>query len=259
MFLNYKNINIHYTDSGKGTALVFLHGFLENSTIWKPFIPVLSKTNRVVCVDLLGHGQTECIGYIHTMEDMAEAVFAVLRHLKLRKYVLLGHSMGGYVALAFAEKHPDNLKGLCLINSTSRADSEERKQNRERAIKAVKENPKIYTAISIANLFAENNREKFTKEIEELKAEALKMSVQGIIAALEGMKLRPDREALLHFSLYKKMLILGEKDPVLNYQENVEQIKNTDVKLVEFPDGHMSFIENESAFLLKIMHFIENL
>ncbi|MCB0423252.1 MAG: alpha/beta hydrolase [Mangrovimonas sp.] len=259
MFLNYKNINIHYTDSGKGTALVFLHGFLENSTIWKPFIPVLSKTNRVVCVDLLGHGQTECIGYIHTMEDMAEAVFFFFLHLKLRKYVLLGHSMGGYVALALAEKHPDNLKGLCLINSTSRADSEERKQNRERAIKAVKENPKIYTAISIANLFAENNREKFKKEIEELKAEALKMSVQGIIAALEGMKRRPDREGLLHFSPYKKMLILGEKDPVLNYQENVEQVKNTDVKLVEFPDGHMSFIENESVFLLKIMHFIENL
>lgn len=259
MFLRYKNLNIHYTDSGKGIALVFLHGFLENSTIWNPFIPKLNKNHRVVCIDLLGHGQTDCLGYIHTMEAMAEAVFAVLKHLKLKKYVLFGHSMGGYVALALAEKYPGNLKGLCLINSTSRADSEERKLNRERAIEVVKENHKIFISMSIANLFAENNRGKFSKEIEDLKIEALKMPVQGIVAALEGMKIRPNREVLLHFTPYRKMLILGKKDPVLNYRENLGQIENTDVILSVFPDGHMSFIENESTFLLTIMHFIENL
>ncbi|HLT54189.1 MAG TPA: alpha/beta hydrolase [Flavobacteriaceae bacterium] len=259
MLLKYKNINIHYSDSGKGTALVFLHGFLETSSIWNPFIETLSKKNRVVCIDLLGHGKTECLGYIHTMEDMADAVHAVLSHLKLRKYILAGHSMGGYVALAYAEHYPDNIKGLCLINSSARADSEERKANRDRAIKAVKQNHKAFISMSIANLFAPENRETFSKRIETLKQEALELPLQGIVAALEGMKIRPDREALLHFSPYKKLMILGEKDPVLNYEEIKEQLLDTEVKAVIFDSGHMSFIENESNFLLEIMHFIENM
>ena len=259
MLLKYKNINIYYTDSGKGTALVFLHGFLENSTIWVPFISTLSQKNRVICIDLLGHGQTDCLGYIHTMDDMADAVLAVLKQLRIKKFVLFGHSMGGYVALSIAEKHPDYIKGLGLINSTFKADSEERKQNRDRAIKAVKENHNLFISMSIPNLFAEENREKFSKEIELLKSEAVKIPVQGIVAALEGMKIRPNREALLHFSPFKKMLIVGKKDPVLSYEDSLKQAENTDVNLVEFSDGHMSFIENESLFLQSIMHFVENI
>ncbi len=132
MNLQYKHINIHYTDKGKGTAIVLLHGFLENSTMWKPFISRLSKKNRVITIDLLGHGKTECLGYVHTMEDMAEAVKAVLSKLRLRRVVVIGHSMGGYVALAFVEKYSNNVKGLCLMNSTATADSEEKKINRDR-------------------------------------------------------------------------------------------------------------------------------
>ena len=82
--------------------------------------------------------------------------------------------------------------------------------------------------------------------------------MQGIIAALEGMKIRENREVLLHFTPFKKMFILGKKDPVLDYESLISQIKNTKVKLVEFPDGHMSHIENKDEFLHKIMHFIEN-
>ncbi|WP_369407157.1 alpha/beta fold hydrolase [Seonamhaeicola sediminis] len=131
MILEYKGITIFYTDHGKGSAIVLLHGFLENSNIWKPFIPQLSKKNRVVCIDLLGHGQTECLGYIHSMELMAEVVETVLKHLKIRRSIFVGHSMGGYVALAFAEKNPDNVKGLCLMNSTARSDTQEKK-NKQR-------------------------------------------------------------------------------------------------------------------------------
>jgi len=259
MLLKYKKINVHYTDSGKGTALVFLHGFLENSKIWEPFITNLSQKNRVICIDLLGHGQTECLGYIHTMDDMADAVLAVLEHLRIRRFVLFGHSMGGYVALSIAEKKPDYIKGLGLINSTSKADSDERKQNRDRAIKAVKENHKLFISMSIPNLFAEENREKFAQEIELLKNEAMKIPVQGIVAALEGMKTRPDRETIIHSSPYKKMLIVGKKDPVLNYEDSLKQVENTDVNLIEFPDGHMSFIENKADFLKTIKLFCKGL
>ncbi|GAA3595431.1 alpha/beta hydrolase [Flavivirga amylovorans] len=259
MNLQYKGINVFYTDHGKGNAVVLLHGFLENTTMWNPFIPALSKKNRIICIDLLGHGKTECLGYIHTMELMAEIVQVVLKHLKIRRSTFIGHSMGGYVALAFAEKNPDALKGLCLMNSTASADTPEKRKNRDRAIIAVKQNHKTFIRMAISNLFRPKNRVIFSEEIKYLKKEALKTPLQGIIASLEGMKIRDDREALLHFTPFKKMLIISKKDPILDYNALISQTKNTHVEVVEFPDGHMSHIENESEFLHTIMHFIENI
>ena len=253
----YKNTKIAFSDAGKGTAVVLLHGFLENSTMWKYLAPVLAQKNRVVCIDLLGHGQTDCLGYVHTMEDMADAVHHVLAELKIRKALFVGHSMGGYVALAFAELYPEFMKGLVLLNSTSRADSEERIANRTRAIKAVKQNYVAAVRMSIANLFSEENREKLVDQIEWVREEALQTPLQGIIAAQEGMKLRKDREVLLHFAPYPIMLILGKKDPVLNYEENLEQIEGTNVKLITFNDGHMSHLENQTELEKVLVGFLK--
>jgi pimeloyl-ACP methyl ester carboxylesterase len=253
----YKNTKITYTDQGKGKAVVLLHGFLENQSMWKAFIPELVKKYRIITIDLLGHGETECLGYVHTMEDQADIVNHLLHELKIRKAVLIGHSMGGYVALAFAELYPDNVKGIVLQNSTSRADSEERKANRDRAIIAVKQNYSAFIRMSIANLFSEDNRERLADIIEEVKLEALKTPLQGIVAALEGMKIRKDREVILHFANYPMLLILGKEDPVLNYDENVDQIEGTNVKLHTFPDGHMSHIENKEELLVVLGEFLK--
>jgi pimeloyl-ACP methyl ester carboxylesterase len=255
--LSYKNTTVAYSDSGKGTALVLLHGYLENSSMWYAFIAGLSKKYRVIAIDLLGHGQTEPRGYIQSMEDNADVVHEVLSRLKIRKAVLAGHSMGGYVALAFAELYPDYMKGLLLINSTSLADSDERKANRDRAIKAVKKDYTSFVRLSIANLFSANNRERLATEIENVKLEALKTPLQGIVASLEGMKIRKDREVILHFAPYPMLLVLGKNDPVLNYADNLSQIEGTSVKLVTFGDGHMSPIENEEALLETIAEFMK--
>lgn len=257
--LLYKNTKISYSDTGKGTAIVLLHGFLENQTMWTDFIPEFSKKNRVITIDLFGHGHTECLGYIHSMEDNADVVHEVLHELKIRKAIFVGHSMGGYVALAFAELYPDTVKGLVLLNSTSRADSDERKSNRDRAIKAVKQDYTTFVRLSIANLFSEDNRERLINEIEKVKIEALKTPLQGIVASLEGMKIRIDREVLLHFAPYPKMLILGKKDPVLNYEETLEQLENTTVELITFPDGHMSYIENKEELLKVLLAFFKKI
>jgi pimeloyl-ACP methyl ester carboxylesterase len=254
---NFKNTKISYTDQGKGNAVILLHGFLENSTMWKYLAQVITQKNRVICIDLLGHGQTDCLGYIHSMEDMADAVHHVISELKIRKAILVGHSMGGYVALAFAELYPEMMKGLVLLNSTSRADSEERITNRTRAVKAVKQNYVTAVRMSISNLFSEENREKMIAQIEWVREEALQTPLQGIIAAQEGMKLRKDREVILHFATYPILLILGKKDPVLNYEENVGQINGTDVKLVTFNDGHMSHLENQAELEKVIVGFLK--
>lgn len=239
--------------------MVLLHGFLENKSMWDYFVEEFSKKFRVITIDLLGHGQTDSLGYVHTMEDNADLVHAILSELKIRKAIFAGHSMGGYVALAFAELYPENVKGLALINSTSRADSDEKKENRDRAIKAVKQNHTNFVRLSIANLFSENNREKLSEEIENVKTEALKTPLQGIVASLEGMKIRKDREVILHFAPYPILLVLGKNDPVLNYDDSLDQIENTAVKLVSFNDGHMSHIENRAELLKELTSFLKSI
>jgi pimeloyl-ACP methyl ester carboxylesterase len=255
----YKNTKISYSDTGKGNAIVLLHGFLENQTMWQDLVPELSKKNRIITIDLLGHGETGCLGYVHSMEDNAEAVRSVLSELRIRKAVFVGHSMGGYVALAFAELYPATVKGLVLLNSTSKADSDERKTNRDRAIKAVKKDYIGFVRLSIANLFNPDNRERLADEIEKTRSEALKTPLQGIVASLEGMKIRKDRETLIHSATYPILLILGKKDPVLNYEDGLKQIENTTAKLVTFPDGHMSHIENLEELKKALLDFFKGI
>jgi pimeloyl-ACP methyl ester carboxylesterase len=256
MNLLHKNTNVHFTSIGKGNTVVLLHGFLENSSMWQEVAHELSKRNRVICIDLLGHGQTENLGYIHSMEDQAQMVKAVLNHLKLRKYVFVGHSMGGYVALAFAKLFPESVKGLCLMNSTALPDSEERKLNRDRAIKAIKKNHKTFVRVAIPMLFAEKNREIYPKEIEQITQEALQLSPQGIIAALEGMKIRKNQTSIYKTAQFPIQMIIGKQDPALDYDSLISQTKNTKVKIIEFPDGHMSHIENRDSLIENLSNFI---
>ena len=108
----FKNTAISFSDIGTGATVVLLHGFLENKTMWKDLAPKLAEKNRVISIDLLGHGQSDCLGYIHSMEENAEIVKAILSNLKIRKAIIIGHSMGGYIALAFAELFPQFLKEL---------------------------------------------------------------------------------------------------------------------------------------------------
>lgn len=251
----YKNTKISYTDSGEGTAIVLLHGFLENKKMWQEYATLFSKNYRVITIDLLGHGETDCLGYVHSMEDNANVVNEVLEHLNIQKAIIAGHSMGGYVGLAFAELYPKKIRKLVLLNSTSKEDNTEKKLNRTRAIKAVKQNYVNFVSLAIANLFSENNRTRLADEIEKVKIQALKTPLQGIVASLEGMKIRKDREGILKQNLFPTLLILGKKDPVLNYDESISQIKNTTAELVSFDDGHMSHIENKEELKKVLLEF----
>ena len=253
--LKYKNIKIHYSSVGKGRAVVLLHGFLENSNMWSEVKKELSKKNRIICIDLLGHGETDNLGYIHTMEEQAEMVKFVLNSLKIRKYILIGHSMGGYISLALAELYSENLKGICLMNSSALPDSAERKINRDRAIEAVKYKSEIFVKMAIPNLFSEDNRVIFSKEIIQITDVALKMNPQGIIAALEGMKIRNDRSKLLETSKFPILMIISKKDPALDYNSLLTQSNLGNVKKVVFDDGHMSHVENEVSLIRTLEKF----
>ncbi len=257
MILEHKGIQVFYTDQGYGKPIVLLHGFLESSNMWTPLIPDLLKTHRVITIDLLGHGLTGCLGYVHSMELMAETVDAVLNHLNIEKKTIIGHSMGGYVALAMAEKNPNSMQGLCLMNSTFLPDSEERKMLRTRANLMAQTNFDNLVRMSFTNLFSLKSKETHKQELEIALTEALKTSVQGYMAANEGMKLRTDKTQLFRTLPTKKLLIIGKKDPILDADSVKKQLKGTDVDIVELTEGHMSHIENKEELTYNIMHFIE--
>jgi pimeloyl-ACP methyl ester carboxylesterase len=255
-FLNYKNCPVYYSVQGHGSTVVLLHGFLENRKMWTPIVELLSKKYRVVSIDLLGHGKSGNMGYVHTMEEQAELVRAVLADLRVRRITLVGHSMGGYIGLAFGKKYPQMLKGLLLMNSTAKPDSPEKKVNRDRAITAVQKNYKTFVRLAIPQLFAPYNRSVFTDTIEQLTKEALQMSPQGIIAALEGMKIRKGSVGLLKQCSFPMGIIIGLQDPVLPFEDLMDQIRSTAVIAYEFPDGHMSHIENEEKLTQAITSFL---
>ncbi len=257
MILEYKNSNIHYTVKGEGPAVILLHGFLEDLTMWNTLVPDISKNHQVVCIDLLGHGKTDCLGYVHSMEDMADAVFAVLNHLNIKKAQVIGHSMGGYVALAMAEKEPQFFESLCLMNSTFEADGKELKLLRTRANKMAQTNFENLVRVSFANLFAPESREKFKKEYESALQLALQTSIQGYIAGQEGMRLRPNRFEVFKNLKGKKLIIIGKKDAVVNGKNIIRQIEGTTIDFIEFSEGHMSYIENKSELSYEFKQFVE--
>ncbi len=244
-FAEFKKIKVHYTDSGKGRVIVLLHGFLGSHEVWSEFVKKLSKKFRVITIDLPGHGETPSIGYYHSMELLAQSVKAVLDKAGLRRYILAGHSMGGYAALAFAELYPENISGLCLFQSTSYSDSPEKQKERERVIRLVKKEHKYYASEAASALFAPENLEKFKPELEKVKRIASSVSKQSIINSLEGMKERKSRELILKFAEFPVLFIISKKDKAVNYETLYPQIG-----LCRFPSvlmleetGHMGFYE----------------
>ena len=256
-YTEFRRTKIRFSDKGKGRAVILIHGFLESLDIWEEFSERLSKKFRVITIDLPGHGETSCIGYVHTMELMAQCVKAVMNHLQLRRYLLVGHSMGGYVSLAFAELFTDNVSGLCLFHSTALPDSPEKKIDRSRAIEAVKKNHKQFINELIAKLFAPDNINRLENEISKVKLIASGTSKQGIVNALEGMKERQGRETVLKNSFYPVLFIVGKKDAVIPWKSMVPQIQSCKYpsNLMLEEAGHMGFYEEKERTLSALSRF----
>jgi pimeloyl-ACP methyl ester carboxylesterase len=253
----FRGTEFTYHSQHSGPAVIFIHGFLENRLMWSRLMAGLPRAYRKITLDLPGHGTAPNLGYVHTMEDLAALVHSLVEHLKLKRFFVCGHSLGGYVALALAEQHPDKIKGLLLLNSTARADSLERQKNRDKAIEVVKRNYKSYIRLSIPMLFRPKNRRNLSSEVNKVKTEALHTSQQGIIATLEGMKLRPDREVLLHFAPYPILFVGGKHDPVIPLKDIEEQMKGHRVTPLLLENGHMSYLEDFEPLLAGVKKFLK--
>ncbi len=252
-YTTFRKARIRYSDEGKGRAIVLLHGFPENLGIWQEFSAALAKSFRVICIDLPGLGESECIGYVHTMDLMAKCVQSVMHELNLRRYVVVGHSMGGYVALAVAELFPENLRGLCLFHSSAFADSDEKKLDRDKASEVAKKHPRQFVKAFEANLFANPD----DPNIKKLQALTINTSARGIVAALQGMKMRPSREIVLKFAPYPVLFIFGRIDKVIDWEKIQPQTEippHSQVITLENV-AHMGFYEEPKKSLRAVRHF----
>ena len=190
------------------------------------------------------------------MTDFADAVQAILTHLNIKTFKIVGHSLGGYVALALAEMNTNIIDGLCLMNSSTQPDSNDRILLRNRALKAAKTNYKNLVSMSISNLFYLENRTKFSEDIKCLKSEALKTPIQGYVGAQEGMKLRADKTDFFNHAAFSKMIIAGKKDPVIDFNTSKENALKSNSIFIALEGGHMSHVEDLQDLKRALLQFI---
>jgi pimeloyl-ACP methyl ester carboxylesterase len=228
--------------------MVLLHGYLETSEIWQDFVLKFPDGIRVISMDLPGHGDSGTWGSVHRMDDLAASVRAVLDAEQVDRIFLVGHSMGGYVTMAFAELFPERLRGYSLLHSTCFADTEEKKTNRDREISLVLcHKLKQIINVNIPKGFATDNMERFAKEVERARQIAHQNPEEGVMAILNGMKERPDRSHVLKDPSLPLLLIGGMKDnyiPVEVFEKLVSMAPHATVLRLE-ESGHMGFIEEE--------------
>ncbi|MFR9523500.1 MAG: alpha/beta hydrolase [Rikenellaceae bacterium] len=242
---------LHLCDSENGErCIVLLHGYLESMLVWDDFVPLLYKKARVVTVDLPGHGISVVNDQIHTMEFLADTLHAALQELGIERCTMVGHSMGGYAALAFCQKYPQALDSLVLLSSTPNGDSEEKRSNREREIKLVAAGKKeALAAVAPAAGFAEENRHRLAPYIDDLRDQVMITEDEGILALLRGMMEREDQNEILRKSTVNQLFIFGEKDGYIPKEAAQEIAKSHPQAQVEWlaKSGHMGFIEEPQA------------
>lgn len=249
-----------YSHSGAGKTIVLLHGFLEDRTMWNDYVSRWKKDYQIIAIDLLGQGDSGNLGYSHSMEEQASAVLSVLDSEKIVLCAMVGHSMGGYVALALAQKRPELVTHLVLFHSTAFADSESKRQDRDRVIELAKRNKLIYIKAVIPSLFADQARNRLSEDIEKLVDRANQFTVQGIVANLQGMKDRADRSGVLKNGDFKKLIIHGELDSVISLSDMHKLEALAPMIKLELVSsiGHMGHLESPDECFALIDNMIAN-
>lgn len=231
---------LNYEITGNGSEnLVMLHGFMENLLIWDDMEQYLSKKFRLIKIDLPGHGRSDIYGEVHTMELMAEKVKEVTDKLQLENFHLLGHSMGGYTSLAFAEKYPEFLKSVTLFFSTFFSDDEEKKEQRRKSFRIIQENFRTYVAAGIPNLFNPNEKDILEGKIELAKDIALSTKPEGALACVKGMIERTDKKQVLENLDAKILVIAGKHDNAVKTDVMIKNLPDkTNIKSYILDCGH---------------------
>ncbi len=259
--IKWNNKNIFYEVSGSGPAIVLIHGFLENHHIWDELILQCKEKYKLIAIDLPGFGKSSVYGKVHTMEFMADAVKAVMENENTEKGILIGHSMGGYVTVAFTEKYQDAVSGIVFFHSQVAADTPEGRENRKRAIEIAISQHADYITKFIPSLFAPENINKFSDRISQLRKQSIEAPKEGVVAALAGMAERIDGKELLKNIHIPVFFVVGKQDSRISLDEIMRQMslpKNTEAIILDHV-GHMGFIEAPEKIFPVLESFCERI
>jgi pimeloyl-ACP methyl ester carboxylesterase len=219
--IKFRGKNLFYNDEGTGSPFVFIHGFCEDNTLWNSFLNLLPSAIRVIRPDLPGFGKSDLPDGEITIDTYAEAIYEILKQEYISKCAVIGHSMGGYAALAFAERYADMLNGIALFHSSAFPDDDDKKQDRLRAIEFINTHSvDIYIDEVYSKLFAPEYYKTNTAAILQLQRYAYQFSAKGIINALNAMRNRPDRIAVLKEIKVPVLFIVGKKDMAVPYEKS---------------------------------------
>lgn len=233
-------INLAYTRLGKGTPLVLVHGFPLDSSSWNELIPYLKDHFDLILPDLRGFGKSTTVEAPYTLSDMADDLAGLLDDLGVEKTALAGHSMGGYISLAFAKKYPQRVSGLGLIASQAAADAPEGKERRYKTAADVAEKGVgVVVEAMTPKLSADVRVQEFVRGVIE------RQSKQAVIGALKAMAEREDAMPILSSFNFPLVLIHGDADQLIPI-ERAKEIKsaNPSATLLELKGaGHMPMME----------------
>lgn len=240
--------------------IAFIHGFLEDATMWQTMMGHLTKKDFIIHTpEIPGHGKNKSLPAEHTVESYAKNIFDQINPLDGEKVFLIGHSMGGYISASIAAMWPDKVSGLCFFHSKAGADTDQKKQDRLRAIEAINNNKSLYVRTMINSLFSPKKSEVLRDAIEQQIATASELDAEVMVAAHRVMMNRTDRVPEMkhrHFPLY---YFLGDSDPSLPKELLEQELAQLPGAVAHFASdtGHMGHLEcnaEAGAFLQRILH-----
>jgi pimeloyl-ACP methyl ester carboxylesterase len=260
--MNHNQTTLQYNTYGQGFPVILLHGFGEDNTIWNNQIVVLKDFCLLIIPNLQGTGSSPLMQGKSTLsiEDMADDIQLLLEKEKITECILLGHSMGGYITLAFAEKYPQYLKGFGLIHSTAYPDSEEKKKNRLKSIDIIEEyGGYSFLKNTIPNLFSVRFKFNNEESVDELIQKSKSFSNTSLQAYCQAMMNRPDRTKQLINTTIPVLLIAGTEDiaaPLKDLKKQSDLSNKIEFHILERV-GHMGMWEAPQEINQLILSFIK--
>ena len=253
------NKKLFYRIAGEGPAVVLLHGFGGAGKRWEHQYNTI-KNFQFIVPDLPGSGQSEIIEDM-SMEGLAESVYQLLQQLKVDKCTMIGHSMGGYITLAFVEKHAEMIESYGLFHSSAFADTDEKKAGRKKTIETIKENgvgPFLKTFVP--GLYSDGFKQQHPEEIQNHLTGVTSVSQAAIISYLQSMIERPDRTNVLKQNKIPVLFVLGKNDSIIPFKDMLTLASMPEISYIHVLEhsGHMGMIEEPeksnqilNKFLLK--------
>ena len=265
-------ISVHILDTGadsenakKEKTIILLHGYLETLNIWNELTERLQDNYRVIVLDMPGHGLTDSApagedgSVINTMEFGADVVKAIMEKCQAQHVCLAGHSMGGYITLAFCRKYPELIEKAILFNSNPYKDDPAKSEDRKREIEVIRGGKlDMLAELSIPKMFKPENLRLYDDKVMETIELCDMHNPDGIIASILGMQRREDTTDILENPPVPIMMFEGDNDRFMN-MDGVRQMmeKFPKVKHVLLENtGHNSFIEAEQAVYQHICEFL---